>query len=857
MRAKGIDNTAKRPDPLPDMHAAKRILVDDPDEDAATDKYPAIPGYNIGSILGSGGAGSVYRAAHAATGREVAVKLLSQRLGASAGAARAWRELQVLSQIRLSCLPRLLDYGEYEGRLYLVAELIDGLTLARHCDAHRLDRKARVILLADVANALHELHNFGVIHRDIKPDNIIIDKQGRPFIVDLGLASLLGDDSTRTITEHGVPIGSPAFMSPEQAQGDLQALSALSDVYSLGATAYFILTGDTPHDTHTSVHEAIRRVAQEPARDPRALSQALPRVLASVLRKCVSQKPKDRYASAQAFGEDLRRWLRGDAVEATSPNAAQHLGRFVGRHPILVVAFSLGFILTLGATAFITHLTSSLNQTEATKEAVTNAMDSMLGILRHSRYHERNSGSLVHFIDESERPSHGGRYLVLMPDPAKESRALSLLCFREDKGVADQLDPKMTVPFRSDGAYKPRKVMIVGAVAGDLIAKHPGTEVAVALIDADFEPSVIQIWDMELSGEPLMEVWSEGHVHDMYWNADQRLLAVVVTSNRLADNVAELADFHLLDQVGHRYPRVLLAFRPLRGRYAMFPLDADGPLRPLEPTFMITRLPAYEEEILSRAQVHIVSCSDSSSTAGPSLCRIGLEAVERSEEGELKGHSWAAADVGIDGKILDAFADQNGRRFMDVSCLPDPGFLRIDVAILRRAQELLDACSHDLLDLRASEQWLFNSDGVSNEVREAARAMLLQSFPGRAAQEVWPRVESAELSPEAYSESLMLATLASEMHPFDGRLLFIRGVAEFRVGDYEATVESLYESRQREGHDRPARAAVLAMALQQLGNRDEAIIEFASMRRFITAGGVFADASPSLVREAEEMLGFN
>jgi serine/threonine protein kinase len=279
-----------------DLDAAGRALeaLDEPEveaqpRDADRGTLPSIEGYVLDGRLGGGGGGEVYRAVRIGSDRPLAIKILNQRIGETPEARRAWRELDVLEQLRLPCLPRLLDHGMTDGRMFLVMDFIDGHPLIEHCRINDLDRAARVELLAKVADAVQSLHERGVIHRDIKPSNVIIDPNGQPVLIDLGIAALLSRSAAETLTKDGAPIGSPAYMAPEQARGEKQAISTRSDVYSLGATACKVLTGDTPHDMDATLHEAIRRVAQDEPRSPRELDPTLAKPLAAVLAKAAAR----------------------------------------------------------------------------------------------------------------------------------------------------------------------------------------------------------------------------------------------------------------------------------------------------------------------------------------------------------------------------------------------------------------------------------------------------------------------------------------------------------------------------------------------------------------------------------------
>ncbi|MCH8271114.1 MAG: serine/threonine protein kinase, partial [Planctomycetes bacterium] len=217
-----------------------------------------IKGYEIHEPLGQGASGRVYLAVRRGSDRPVAIKLYSCRFDAGPHAQRATRELDLLSDIRHPNIVRLLDYGVHESSLWIATEFINAAPLDEYCNQHALSTRQRVELLAKVCDAVQGLHEFGVIHRDLKPSNILIDENGQPTIIDLGIASLMGGDATTTLTQEGTPIGTPAFMAPEQARGERALISTRSDVYSLGAIGYLLLAGDTPHPGYATIHELIR-----------------------------------------------------------------------------------------------------------------------------------------------------------------------------------------------------------------------------------------------------------------------------------------------------------------------------------------------------------------------------------------------------------------------------------------------------------------------------------------------------------------------------------------------------------------------------------------------------------------------
>ncbi len=307
---------------------------------------PHIPGYRIESVLGGGGGGRVFRGVREGSDRLLAIKLLSRPLGPDKASERAHRELDLLAEVRLDCVPRLVDYGVHEGRLYIATEHVAGADLKTHCETNGLDRRARVELLARVARAMQKLHDRGVLHRDVKPSNILIDEHGQPVVIDLGIAAAFGDDPTTTLTAEGDAIGSPAYMAPEQARGERAAISIRSDVYGLGATAYAVLLGDTPHKLEGSILEAIHHVGRRQPRDPKSIDPSLDGDLAAILQRAVDPDPNARYHTAEAMADDLERWLRGDLLEWTQPGPIKVVKQSLRRHPGLWAA-GLAFVVML------------------------------------------------------------------------------------------------------------------------------------------------------------------------------------------------------------------------------------------------------------------------------------------------------------------------------------------------------------------------------------------------------------------------------------------------------------------------------------------------------------------------------
>lgn len=314
---------------------------------------PALPErigkYRVERVLGWGSMGVVYLAVQEAPERQVAVKLLRVDASTETMARRFKQEGQVLASLSHPGIATIYEAGVAGlgagSQPFLAMEFIDGETVSRYAEQRRLDRRERVELVRRVAIAVAHAHEQGVLHRDLKPENILVRANGEPCVLDFGVAHTAGDDPDRlTMTATGQVIGTLAYMAPEQARG--AHLDAAADQFALGAILYELLCGELPYDIRGRLpHQALRTIADGVCRSPSQHDSTLSGDLEAILLTALAPEPVRRYSSVEAFGEDLGRWLAGEAIQAHPPSPLQVLWRCVLRNR----ALSATIVIAVGA----------------------------------------------------------------------------------------------------------------------------------------------------------------------------------------------------------------------------------------------------------------------------------------------------------------------------------------------------------------------------------------------------------------------------------------------------------------------------------------------------------------------------
>jgi tetratricopeptide (TPR) repeat protein len=320
-------------------------------EPVAVPDLPAIPGYAILGRLGRGGMGVVYKARHLRLNRLVALKMILA--GTHAGPdsrARFHLEAEALASLQHPNIVQIHEVGEHQGCPYLALEFVDGSSLDRHLDGALLAPVAAARFVQTLAEAMHHAHQRGLIHRDLKPGNILLQIADRrlqmadsgrsaicnlqsaiPKITDFGLAKRLHEGGQ---TETGAVMGTPPYMAPEQVEGRSRDLGPATDVYALGTILYEMLTGQPPFGGDTLL-QTLELVRSQPPRPPSQMRPGTPADLETICLKCLEKDPRRRYATAQALADDLRRFQAGEPITARPVGRAERALKWARRRPAL------------------------------------------------------------------------------------------------------------------------------------------------------------------------------------------------------------------------------------------------------------------------------------------------------------------------------------------------------------------------------------------------------------------------------------------------------------------------------------------------------------------------------------------
>jgi WD40 repeat protein/predicted Ser/Thr protein kinase len=350
-----------------------------------------VPGYEILGELGRGGMGVVYKAKQRGLNRVVALKMiLTAEHAGPAERARFQVEAEAVAQLQHSNIVQIYDVGEVDGRPYFSLEFVDGGSLAQKLDGKPQPPRQAAALVEALARAVAAAHGLGIVHRDLKPANVLLANTvvesgslkslsslalraqhpyGIPKITDFGLAKRLEGGSGQT--QSGSILGTPAYMSPEQAAGNAKEVGPHSDVYSLGAILYELLTGRQPFVADTPFDIIMAVIRDEPV-GPRTVQPKMPRDLEVICLKCLEKRPEKRYATAAELADDLRRYLDGETISARAATRPERAVKWVRRHPATSGFIALGMValsaMIVGAWVYHNRVKDKAAEAEAERD---------------------------------------------------------------------------------------------------------------------------------------------------------------------------------------------------------------------------------------------------------------------------------------------------------------------------------------------------------------------------------------------------------------------------------------------------------------------------------------------------------
>ncbi|MFO0811498.1 MAG: protein kinase [Gemmataceae bacterium] len=344
------ESVVPEPDHMPSEQITVDLSPDSPRPDFNPPKpagLPAFADYELLKVVARGGMGVVYKARQRSLNRTVAFKMiLGGDLASEEEVQRFLREAEAAAQLDHPGIVPIFEIGESEGRHYFTMGYVEGRSLDRRVKDGPLPAREAARLIRQVADAVEYAHQRGIVHRDLKPANILLDRDGQPKVTDFGLAKRVAGASD--LTQAGQVLGTPNYMPPEQASGDVDRVGPTADIYSLGATLYCLLTGRPPFQSALPLDTLRQVLYQEPV-PPRQLNGAVDRDLDTICLKCLQKDMTKRYASAAALAEDLGHYLAGEPIRARPAGAVERLVRWCRRNPqVAALTFGIAMSLVIG-----------------------------------------------------------------------------------------------------------------------------------------------------------------------------------------------------------------------------------------------------------------------------------------------------------------------------------------------------------------------------------------------------------------------------------------------------------------------------------------------------------------------------
>lgn len=309
---------------------------------------PKIDGYEIHRMIGRGGMGVVYKATQISTKRQVALKvLLEGPLASDQSRKRFEREIEVAAQLRHGNIIPIYDSGKSDGRMYYAMAFVRGMSLADHLAAKRPTLHEKLTIFMKICQAVRHAHQRGVIHRDLKPSNVLVDAENEPHILDFGLAkaSTLVDMNTSVSAQI---VGTPAYMSPEQAAGDPHGIDTRTDIYSLGVVLYEMIVGRMPYDTTVSIGKVLENIANAEPAAPQIVDRKISGELSAIIMKALEKPKERRYQSLDVLHSDVEKYMKGEPISVRPPSTIYFIKKAIWRNRLSLGSAAALILLAVG-----------------------------------------------------------------------------------------------------------------------------------------------------------------------------------------------------------------------------------------------------------------------------------------------------------------------------------------------------------------------------------------------------------------------------------------------------------------------------------------------------------------------------
>ncbi len=889
--------------------------------------------YELLEVIARGGMGVVYKARQLKPNRIVALKMIrSGELATEEEVRRFYAEAEAAAKLDHPGIVPIFEVGQCEGQHFYSMGYVEGTSLAEAVRAGPLPERRAAEIMKLVAEAVEYAHQHGIVHRDLKPENVLLalecggltplsfgqaentanatslssdDKRQpeskaassrrtpkfTPKITDFGLAKNVLTDSS--LTASGAVLGTPSYMPPEQAAGQVKLIGPRSDVYSLGAVLYRLVAGRPPFLAPTPV-ETMRQVIDQEPLSLRHFNLRIDRDLQTICMTCLQKEPQRRYASAQALADDLGRYLNGEPILARRVGSAERLWRWCRRNPL--VAGLTGLVaasLVVGTVVASYFAVEARARAREARDRELDAEDHLFATqmnLAQSHWRAAEVPQVLELLqlyipDQSTRPDRRGfawNYLwrlchselqTLHPDSYVRAVA-----FSPDGRRFATAGSNAKVHVRDTITFQPVfSLDCSGSVQS--VAFSPDGKLLAAAGWTNDQPGEVQLWDAS-TGRPLRTL--EGHtdrVSSIAFSPDGQRLASGsrdrtvriwdVTSGRIEQSFA--TDPVKVSGV---------AFSPDGRRVAACGSEAYP-----EPGHLFVWDLATRRVVMSELKSTLPFLAVSFDPRGRRVAAAtsdGVIHVWDVNSGAtlfaLKGHSNAATSVAFspDGRRLVSSSWDQTVRLWDATNPGAPGLLVLDCGFIAHGVafspdgnfvacglnggqvKLWDARPHtDALRAERDAVGMFgflfgkgmlkgevldhvrSDQTIGEAVREAALALAdrYQEHPQALNNASWNVVRSAGQTPEAYAQALRKAERACEFFPNDGSFLNTLGVAQYRVGQYEEAARTLSRSGQLNtdplGTPNPADLAFLAMAQILLGLNEPARANIASLRELM------------------------